>query len=122
MFTKVLIANRGAIAVRIIRTLQKLNIRFVAAYAESDRDLLHVRLADEAFCLGDGGAALTYLDHKKIIALAQPCGPQAIHSGYGFMSEDAGFVRECEAGGIVFIGPSGEQMVTFGLRQKAREL
>src|SRR5690554_4856282 len=122
MFTKVLIANRGAIAVRIIRTLQKLNIRSVAVYAESDRDSLHVRLADEAFCLGDGGAAQTYLDHKKIIALAQQCGAQAIHPGYGFLSENAGFVRECEAAGIVFIGPTAEQMVTFGLKHKAREL
>jgi urea carboxylase len=122
MFTKVLIANRGAIAVRIIRTLQKLSIRSVAVYAESDRDSLHVRLADEAFCLGDGGAAQTYLDHKKIIALAQQFGAQAIHPGYGFLSENAGFVRECEAAGIVFIGPTAEQMVTFGLKHKAREL
>src|SRR5690606_3553395 len=75
-----------------------------------------------AFCLGDGGAAQTYLDHKKIIALAQQCGAQAIHPGYGFLSENAGFVRECETAGIVFIGPTAEQMVTFGLKHKAREL
>ena len=122
MFTKVLIANRGAIAVRIIRTLKKLNIQSVAIYAESDRDSLHVRLADEAFCLGEGAAAQTYLDRKKILAVAQQSGAQAIHPGYGFLSENASFVAECEAAGLVFIGPTAEQMVTFGLKHKAREL
>jgi urea carboxylase len=122
MFTKVLIANRGAIAVRIIRTLKKLNIQSVAIYAESDRDSLHVRLADEAFCLGEGAAAHTYLDRKKILAVAQQSGAQAIHPGYGFLSENASFVAECEAAGLVFIGPTAEQMVTFGLKHKAREL
>ncbi|MGM8227007.1 urea carboxylase [Cellvibrio sp. ARAG 10.3] len=122
MFTKVLIANRGAIAVRIIRTLKKLNIQSVAVYAESDRDSLHVRLADEAFCLGEGAAAHTYLDRKKILAVAQQSGAQAIHPGYGFLSENASFVAECEAAGLVFIGPTAEQMVTFGLKHKAREL
>ena len=122
MFTKVLIANRGAIATRIIRTLKKLNIKSVAVYAESDADSLHVRLADESFCLGDGPAAQTYLDRKKIIALAKNSGAQAIHPGYGFLSENAGFVAECEAAGIIFIGPTAEQMITFGLKHKAREL
>ena len=122
MFTKVLIANRGAIATRIIRTLKKLNIKSVAVYAESDADSLHVRLADESFCLGDGAAAQTYLDRKKIISLAQTSGAQAIHPGYGFLSENSGFVAECEAAGIVFIGPTAEQMITFGLKHKAREL
>lgn len=122
MFTKILIANRGAIAVRIIRTLKKLNIQSVAIYAESDRDSLHVRLADEAFCLGEGAAAHTYLDRKKILAVAQQSGAQAIHPGYGFLSENASFVAECEAAGLVFIGPTAEQMVTFGLKHKAREL
>ena len=122
MFTKVLIANRGAIAVRIIRTLKKLNIQSVAVYAESDRDSLHVRLADEAFCLGEGAAAHTYLDRKQILSVAQQSGAQAIHPGYGFLSENASFVAECEAAGLVFIGPTAEQMVTFGLKHKAREL
>ena len=122
MFTKVLIANRGAIATRIIRTLKKLNIRAVAVYAESDIDSLHVRLADEAFSLGEGAAAQTYLDRKKIIAIARQAGAQAIHPGYGFLSENAGFVADCEAAGIVFIGPTAEQMQTFGLKHKAREL
>lgn len=122
MFTKVLIANRGAIATRIIRTLKKLNIKSVAIYAESDADSLHVRLADESYCLGEGAAAQTYLDRKKIIAIAQQTGAQAIHPGYGFLSENAGFVAECEAAGLVFIGPTAEQMLTFGLKHKAREL
>ncbi len=122
MFTKVLIANRGAIATRIIRTLKKLNIKSVAVYAESDVDSLHVRLADEAFSLGEGAAAQTYLDRKKIITIAQQTGAQAIHPGYGFLSENANFVAECEAAGIIFIGPTAEQMLTFGLKHKAREL
>lgn len=122
MFTKILIANRGAIATRIIRTLKKLNIISVAVYAESDADSLHVRLADEAYCLGEGAAAHTYLDRQKIIALAQQTGAQAIHPGYGFLSENASFVAECEAAGLVFIGPTAEQMITFGLKHKAREL
>lgn len=122
MFTKVLIANRGAIATRIIRTLKKLNITSVAVYAESDADSLHVRLADESYCLGEGAAAKTYLDRQKIIALAKHCGAQAIHPGYGFLSENSTFVAECEAAGLVFIGPTAEQMITFGLKHKAREL
>lgn len=122
MFTKVLIANRGAIATRIIRTLKKLNIKSVAVYSEADVDSLHVRLADEAFSLGEGAAAHTYLDRQKIIAIAQQTGAQAIHPGYGFLSENASFVAECEAAGITFIGPTAEQMQTFGLKHKAREL
>ncbi|MDF3013187.1 MAG: uca [Cellvibrio sp.] len=122
MFTKVLIANRGAIATRIIRTLKKLNIKSVAIYAESDADSLHVRIADEAFSLGEGAAAQTYLDREKIIAIAQQTGAQAIHPGYGFLSENSTFVAECEAAGLVFIGPTAEQMITFGLKHKAREL
>ncbi|MCG7926974.1 MAG: urea carboxylase [Candidatus Thiodiazotropha taylori] len=122
MFSKVLIANRGAIATRIIRTLQKLNIPSLAVYAESDADSLHVRHADQAFTLGDGVAADTYLDMQKIIAIAKANGVDAIHPGYGFLSENAEFVRRCEAEGIVFIGPTPEQMELFGLKHKAREL
>ncbi|MEW8321438.1 MAG: urea carboxylase [Candidatus Thiodiazotropha taylori] len=122
MFSKVLIANRGAIATRIIRTLQKLDIPSLAVYAESDADSLHVRHADQAFSLGDGVAADTYLDMQKIIAIAKANGVDAIHPGYGFLSENADFVRRCEAEGIVFIGPTAEQMELFGLKHKAREL
>lgn len=122
MFNKVLIANRGAIATRIIRTLKKMNIRSVAIYADSDANSLHVRLADEAWPLGEGAAAQTYLNREKILAIAQQIGAQAIHPGYGFLSENASFVAECEAAGLVFIGPTAEQMLTFGLKHKAREL
>ncbi|MDQ2076310.1 urea carboxylase [Marinimicrobium sp. ABcell2] len=122
MFTKVLIANRGAIATRIIRTLKKLNVKSVAVYAQADADSLHVRHADEAFCLGEGGATDTYLDKEKIIALARETGAEAIHPGYGFLSENADFVRQCEAAGLVFIGPRPEQMLDFGLKHRARDL
>ena len=122
MFTKVLIANRGAIAARIIRTLNKLSIASVAVYAESDVDSLHVRHADESFSLGEGAAADTYLDSEKIIAIAKASGAQAIHPGYGFLSENSNFVRRCEQEGIAFIGPTPEQMEVFGLKHKARAL
>jgi urea carboxylase len=122
MFSKVLIANRGAIATRIIRTLNKLSVSSVAVYAESDADSLHVRHADESFSLGEGPAAETYLDVNKIIDLAKKSGAQAIHPGYGFLSENAEFVRRCEQEGIAFIGPTPEQMEVFGLKHKARAL
>ncbi|MEJ2621061.1 MAG: urea carboxylase [Candidatus Thiodiazotropha sp.] len=122
MFSKVMIANRGAIATRIIRTLQRLNIPSLAVYAESDAESLHVQNADQAFSLGDGVAAETYLAIEKIIAIAKTNGVDAIHPGYGFLSENAAFVRRCEAEGIAFIGPTPEQMELFGLKHKAREL
>ncbi len=122
MFSKVLIANRGAIATRITRTLKAMSVGAVAVYAESDRDSLHVRFADESFCLGEGPASDTYLDVDKIIAIAKQTGAQAIHPGYGFLSENAEFVRRCEAEGIAFIGPTPNQMEVFGLKHKAREL
>jgi len=122
MFDKVLVANRGAIATRIIRTLKRLGIRSVAVYAACDADSLHVRQADEACCLGDGGAADTYLNMTLILQLAAETGAQAIHPGYGFLSENAVFVERCEAAGIAFIGPSPEQMRAFGLKHRARAL
>jgi urea carboxylase len=122
MFSKVLIANRGAIATRIIRTLKKMGITSVAVYAESDRDSLHVRHADEAYCLGEGPAAATYLDVDKIISIAKKSGSEAIHPGYGFLSENANFVRRCESEGVTFVGPTPGQMEVFGLKHKAREL
>ncbi|GAA3944950.1 urea carboxylase [Allohahella marinimesophila] len=122
MFSKVLIANRGAIATRILRTLRQMGVTSVAVYADCDADSLHVRNADEAYSLGDGDASHTYLDAKKIIALALEHGVQAIHPGYGFLSENADFVQQCETAGIAFIGPTPQQMQTFGLKHKAREL
>ncbi|WP_295870766.1 urea carboxylase [uncultured Zhongshania sp.] len=122
MFQKVLIANRGAIATRIIRTLKSFNITAVAVYAEADARSLHVRNADEAYSLGDGAAADTYLNADKILAIAKECGAEAIHPGYGFLSENANFVGNCEAAGIAFIGPTAQHMLDFGLKHGAREI
>ena len=122
MFDTVLVANRGAIATRILRTLRRMDIRSVAVYADCDADSLHVRQADQAFCLGEGGAAETYLNMERILEVARESGAQAIHPGYGFLSENAEFVRRCEAAGIAFIGPTPEQMQAFGLKHRARDL
>lgn len=121
-FSKVLIANRGAIACRIIRTLKQLGIQSVAVYSEADQDALHVSLADEAVCIGAAPASESYLQVGKILAVAKQTGAQAIHPGYGFLSENAAFADECEANGIAFIGPTGDQMRAFGLKHTAREL
>jgi len=122
MFNTVLIANRGAIACRIIRTLKKLGIKSIAVYAEADRESLHVRQADESYSLGEGSAAQTYLDQNKIINIAQQTGAQAIHPGYGFLSENADFSEKLSKAGICFIGPRPNQMIDFGLKHQAREL
>ncbi len=122
MLTKVLIANRGAIACRIIRTLKKLNIKAVAVYSEADAQSLHVRLADEAICIGAAAASDSYLRGDKILAVAQQTGAQAIHAGYGFLSENAQFAADCAAANIAFIGPTPEQMRAFGLKHTARAL
>ncbi|HQS98676.1 MAG TPA: urea carboxylase [Thiobacillus sp.] len=122
MFEKVLIANRGAIACRIIRTLRRMDVRSVAVYSEADRQSLHVRLADEAVEIGPAPAAQSYLRADKILAAAQATGAQAIHPGYGFLSENPGFAEDCAAAGIAFIGPSPDQMRAFGLKHSAREL
>ncbi|QCS11704.1 urea carboxylase [Acinetobacter radioresistens] len=122
MFNKVLIANRGAIACRVIRTLKKLGIQSVAVYSEADRDSLHVTLADEAVFIGDAPASQSYLNVDKILEVAKQTGAEAIHPGYGFLSENAEFCNLCEAQGIVFLGPNAEQMKAFGLKHTAREL
>lgn len=122
MFQKVLIANRGAIAVRIIRTLKRMGIIAVTVYAESDHDSLHVSQADESYSLGEGAAKETYLDMDKLIAIAKAHNVDAIHPGYGFLSENAEFVSLCEENGIAFIGPTAQQIIDFGLKHKARAL
>ncbi|TQV74244.1 5-oxoprolinase/urea amidolyase family protein [Exilibacterium tricleocarpae] len=120
MFTRVLIANRGAIAVRIIRTLKKLGIHAIAVYHEADAQSLHVRRADTAISLGAGSAADTYLNIDKILRAAAQSGAQAVHPGYGFLSENTDFVARCESAGLHFIGPSAEQITLFGLKHEAR--
>ncbi|MBB5190572.1 urea carboxylase [Silvimonas terrae] len=122
MFTKVLIANRGEIACRIIRTLKKLGIASVAVYSEADRHAQHVLLADEAVCVGPAPAAQSYLLSHAILAAARTTGAQAIHPGYGFLSENAAFAEACAANGLVFIGPKPDHMRAFGLKHTAREL
>ncbi|HEY5759286.1 MAG TPA: urea carboxylase, partial [Steroidobacter sp.] len=122
MFDKVLIANRGAIACRIIRTLRRLGIRSVAVYSDADRHSMHVAMADEAIHIGAAPAAESYLQQDRIIAAARESGAQAIHPGYGFLSENASFAERCEAAGVVFVGPSPQQMRSFGLKHTAREL
>lgn len=122
MLTTLLIANRGAIACRILRTLRAMNIRGVAVYSEADLSSLHIREADEALSLGEGPAANTYLVSEKIIAAARASGAQAIHPGYGFLSENAAFAEACKAAGIAFVGPTPEQLRLFGLKHTARAL
>ncbi|MBX8573059.1 urea carboxylase [Pseudomonas cichorii] len=122
MFEKLLIANRGAIACRILRTLRTLKVKGVAVYSEADAASLHLMQADEAYSLGEGGAAGTYLAVDKILAIAQNSGAKAIHPGYGFLSENAAFAQACEDAGIAFVGPTPEQLRVFGLKHTARAL
>lgn len=122
MFSKVLIANRGAIAVRIQRTLSKMGVKSVAVYSKADRDSLHVENADEAVYLGEGTAKETYLDVNKIINAALETGAEAIHPGYGFLSENTLFAAKCEENNIRFIGPDSDQIKLFGLKHSAREI
>ncbi len=122
MFEKILIANRGAIACRIIRTLRRMQVKSVAVYTEADALSRHVSEADEAYCIGSGLAAESYLRTHKILEVAQHSGAQAIHPGYGFLSEKADFAEQCAAHGICFIGPTPQQMRAFGLKHTARAL
>ncbi|MBX8543078.1 urea carboxylase [Pseudomonas cichorii] len=122
MFDKLLIANRGAIACRILRTLRTLKVKGIAVYSEADAASLHLMQADEAHSLGEGGASGTYLAVDKILAIAKDSGAKAIHPGYGFLSENAAFAQACEDAGIAFVGPTPEQLRVFGLKHTARAL
>ncbi|MDD1138549.1 urea carboxylase [Pseudomonas sp. TNT2022 ID233] len=122
MFEKVLIANRGAIACRILRTLRELHVEGVAVYSEADAASLHILQAEQAHSLGEGAAAGTYLAVDKILAIAKATGATAIHPGYGFLSENAAFAEACANHGIAFIGPTPEQLRVFGLKHTARAL
>ena len=122
MFGKVLIANRGAIACRIIRTLERMSIQSVAVYSEADRHAMHVMQAGEAVGIGPPPASESYLKIDAILDAARQTGAEAIHPGYGFLSENPDFAEACARAGIVFIGPTPAQMRAFGLKHKAREL
>jgi urea carboxylase len=122
MFRKVLIANRGAIACRVIRTLRTMGVGSVAVYSEADRHSLHVEQADEAVCIGPPPAAQSYLSIPAILKAAKETRAEAIHPGYGFLSENAGFAEACGSAGVVFIGPTPRQMRDFGLKHTAREI
>ena len=122
MFAKVLIANRGAIACRIIRTLDRMGIKCVAVYSDADRHSRHVRLAGEAVRIGPAPANQSYLNVDAILAAAKATGAQAIHPGYGFLSENTAFAEACTAAGIVFVGPEPAHVRAFALKHTAREL
>ena len=121
-FQKVLIANRGEIALRVIRTLKEMGIASVAVYSEADRNSLHVRMADEAVCIGAAPSALSYLNIDALVTAAKMTGADAVHPGYGFLSENADFARAVTAAGMTFIGPSAQAISRLGVKSTAREI
>jgi acetyl-CoA carboxylase biotin carboxylase subunit len=122
MFQKILIANRGEIALRIICACKDLGIRTVAVYSEADRHSLHTRFADEAICIGPAKSARSYLDIPSVISAAEISNADAVHPGYGFLSENAGFAEVCETSGLKFIGPRPEVIRRMGLKEIARSV
>ena len=122
MFEKILVANRGEIAVRIMRACRELDIRTVAVYSEVDANSMHVQMADEAICIGPSASSESYLKRDRIIGAAEIADVDAIHPGYGFLSEDARFAEVCESCNIAFIGPGSSVMKAFGDKQTSREL
>ena len=122
MFTKILIANRGEIACRIIRTCKRMGIRTVAVFSIADAHAQHVKLADEAYLIGGPRPVDSYLKGDVILAIAKQSGAEAIHPGYGFLSENAKFAAACEKSGVVFIGPTPDAMEKMGSKSHAKAL
>jgi acetyl-CoA carboxylase, biotin carboxylase subunit len=120
MFTKILIANRGEIALRIIRACREMGIRTVAVFSEADRNSLHVRFADESICIGQAKSSTSYLNIPAIISAAEITDVEAIHPGYGFLAENAHFAEICESCKITFIGPTAENIKAMGDKMNAR--
>src|SRR5882757_6814445 len=120
MFKKILIANRGEIAVRVIRACRELGIRSAAVYSDADRASLHVIMADEAYYLGPTAASESYLNIAGVLEAAKRAGADAVHPGYGFLSENPKFARTCDQAGIKFIGPTGDAMEVMGSKTGAR--
>ncbi|KGO31793.1 hypothetical protein Q757_05015, partial [Oenococcus alcoholitolerans] len=118
---KVLVANRGEIAVRVIRACKVLDLKTVAVYSLADKSALHVQLADQAVCIGPADPKKSYLNQNNIIAAAQITGADAIHPGYGFLSENADFAELCQNNGLTFIGPSASVIRTMGDKEQARQ-
>ncbi len=122
MFSKILIANRGEVAVRIIRACREMGIQTVAVYSEADKEAFHVSLADESYCIGAPPLTESYLNQNTLLTLAKQTGAQAIHPGYGMLSENADFARKCKREGITFIGPDHKVIRTMGQKDAAREM
>src|SRR5499425_1161500 len=120
MFRKILIANRGEIALRVLSACRELGVRTVAIYSEADRNALHVRFADEAICVGPARSSESYLNIPQVISAAEIANVDAIHPGYGFLSENANFAKVCEASEITFIGPTPEVIELMGEKDRAR--
>src|SRR5471030_9154 len=121
MFNKILIANRGEIACRVAKTARRMGIATVAVYSDADANARHVSLCDEAWNIGPAPARESYLNIARILEVAKKTGAQAIHPGYGFLSENAGFADACEKAGVVFIGPPASAMRALGSKTKARQ-
>src|SRR6516165_962112 len=121
MFKRILIANRGEIAVRIMRACREIGIESVAVFSDVDRRALHVRKADHAYHIGPAAASESYLNFEKILDVAQRSGAEAIHPGYGFLSENANFARACREVGVRFISPTPESMEMMGSKTRARQ-
>ena len=122
MFKKILVANRGEIALRVIRACREMDIKSVAIYSEADSRSLHVRYADEQVCVGPADSAQSYRNIPNVLSAAEITGADAIHPGYGFLSENSHFAEVCESIGITFIGPTSEHIALLGDKAKARDI